>query len=199
MEAISGKALVSGALRAFSHFHKETRAGRRLTFEQHVVPVYNWLETAHADYVAGFRATRQRIETSEKPDDVLKFLRDIRRGALMTRGQALVKLESLLDESEFSSRSLPAGWRSVKGFYEAGRDYLYRATAPAATSWYSDYIRFVEISSKHLPGDCWVQDAFGNDARGDLLFAIERTLDRLELNFRAVTQQYSLAQRNLVY
>ncbi|TDK33026.1 hypothetical protein [Luteimonas terrae] len=198
MEVVSGKALVTGALRALASFHKETRARKRLTFENHVAPVYAWVEVAHTDYIAGFRATREKIITSDKPDDVLKFLKDIRRGALMSRGQALVALDNLLDESEASTSGLPAGWSSVRPFYESCKDYLYGATAPAATSWYTEYINFVEVSSKYMPGDCWVQDVFGNDARGDLLFAIERTLDRLELKFRAVTQQYVLAQRNLI-
>lgn len=116
----------------------------------------------------------------------------------MMRGKALVTIDFMLDDPYRGRISLPPGWNSAKGFFEAARAYLYGATAPAATSWYSDYIRFVEISAIHLPGDCWEQDVFGNDARADLLSAIERVLDRIEMSFRLVTQEYLLAERNLV-
>lgn len=117
----------------------------------------------------------------------------------MVRGQALVRIEQMLDSDHIGQvAQLPPGWSTVKNFYESAKDYLYGATAPACTSWYTEYITFVEISAKHLSGDCWVQDVFGNDARNDLLFAIDRTLDRIEIGFRAVTQQYVLAERKLV-
>ena len=56
----------------------------------------------------------------------------------------------------------------------------------------------LKTSAKYLPGDCWEQEVFGNDPRSDLTFAIERVLDRIEIKFRVVTQQYLVTQRNLV-
>ncbi len=198
MDSISGKAVVLGALRAIGRLRKESREGKRLTFERHVAPVYRMIEVAHKDYVDGFLATKKAIKSSTAPSEVIDFLYDVRRGALMVRGQALVKIEQMLDEDRYGGRGLPAGWKSTKDFYEAAQGYLYGATAPAAVSWYSDYVRFVETSAKYLPGDCWEQEVFGNDPRSDLTFAIERVLDRIEIKFRVVTQQYLVTQRNLV-
>jgi len=197
MDGISGKALVLGALRAIGRLKKESQEGKRLTFERHVAPVYRLIEVAHKDYVDGFRKTKQAIKSSAAPSEVIDFLRDIRRGALMVRGQALVTIEQMLDEDQHGGKRLPAGWKPTKAFYEVAKDYLYGATAPAAVSWYSDYVRFVELTAKYLEGDCWEQDVFGNDARNDLMFSIERVLDRIETRFRAVTHQYLVTQRNL--
>lgn len=198
MVIVSGKTALLGALRAASTLWKESKKGKRLTFDLHVEPVYRLIEAAHKDYIAGFLATKEAMLSSTCPAEVIVFLRNVRRGALMVRGQAMVRIEQMLEEDRVNGRGVPTGWRSVKGFYEAAQAYLYGATAPAASSWYSEYIQFVEISAKYMPGDCWEQSVFGNDARSDLLFGVERVLDRIEIRFREVTQQYILAQRNLV-
>lgn len=198
MEALSARAVLVGALRTINRFREESKKGKRLTFDRHVEPLYRLIELAHKDYVEGFLKTKDAIEAATAPTEVMTFLRKIRREALMVRGQALVRIEQMLDSDQIGGDRLPPGWNSVKDFYQSAKDYLYGATAPSCTSWYTEYITFVEISARHLSGDCWVQQVFGNDARNDLLFAIDRTLDRIEIRFREVTQKYVLAERNLV-
>ena len=198
MEALSTKTVLIGALRTINRFREESKKGKRLTFDRHVEPLYRLIELAHKDYVAGFLATKDAIASATAPAEVMTFLRNIRRGALMVRGQALARIEQMLDSDQYRDARLPPGWSSAKNFYESAKDYLYGATVPACTSWYTEYITFVEISARHLSGDCWVQKVFGNDARNDLLYAIDRTLDRIEIAFREVTQRYVLAERDLV-
>jgi hypothetical protein len=165
-----------------------------VSFDRHVEPVYLWLEQAHVDYVNGFRAAKVAIEAAKAPKEVIKFLVDVRRGALSVRGKALTFIEASLDNNDLL---VSVKTRSVLEFYASGRDYLYAATASSCNSWYSEYIRFVEISVDHFDGNCWDQDVFGNDAKNDLLFGIERTLDRLEISFRKVTHAYALARAHV--
>ena len=73
MDSISGKAVVLGALRAIGRLRKESREGKRLTFERHVAPVYRMIEVAHKDYVDGFLATKKAIKSSTAPSEVIDF------------------------------------------------------------------------------------------------------------------------------
>jgi hypothetical protein len=178
---------------------KAIKSNNKLKFDEQVLPIYQLVEAAHHDYVQGFLKVKKAISEARAPSDVIEFLTDLRQTGLSVRSKALTFVDVELNSRQLGLTMPLTGETEALIFFKSARDYFAAVTSASRLSWYSEYVRFVEITARlGSSDDCWEQGVFGNPAKEELTYIVAQVLDNIELAFRTVTHNFAMAKKALV-
>jgi hypothetical protein len=184
--------MILDLIKLVSDFAKSYESGKAKLFNSHVEILKTKIDEIHADYVKSFVNVRTSLEQKEVPiSEMLDFL-EARRHDLAAQRDLVQHLATELRNAD-SRVVTPTTWTAFENFCGAIVNYFNAGNSIANASWYSDFIRFMQISRMaSLEAKFFETNVFGNDPRRDVIEKISLILEhRLPAALSEVNKYYA--------